>query len=107
MSTKKIEPWRGNFAELKKYADIEVDIPLFIIFAEYMGYCSRFIKLAEKWCEGEIPPVHIQKVMRLECLAIKRQMMKDSTKDEIREWFMIYYEPILKEFDDKLMGLIN
>lgn len=107
MDKRVIKPWKGNLADFKENVDVKVETPLFIIFAEYMGYCSRFIKLAEKWCDGEVPPIHIQKVMRLECLAIKRKMEQDYTREDVRTWFVQYYEPILKELDDKLTNLIH
>mgnify|MGYP003496617780 FL=1 len=40
-----------------------MEAPIFIIFSEYLGYVSPFNEMAEDWCEGKIPPLHIQKVM--------------------------------------------
>lgn len=105
--SKEIKKWNGNLDDFKDNVDIEIEVPLFIIFAEYLGYCSRFIKMSEKWCDGEVPDLHIQKLMRLEALAIRRQMLKDYTREEVRTWFFQYYEPIFKELDEKLSKLIS
>ena len=57
MEHKEIKPWAGNLADFKDNVDISIETPLFIIFAEYLGYCSRFIKLSEKWCNGDVPDI--------------------------------------------------
>ena len=33
---------------------IIVEAPLFILFAEYLGYVSIFNKMAEDWCDGKV-----------------------------------------------------
>ena len=96
--------WEGNFADfLKENSDkVTVEAPVFIIFAEYLGYVSRFIKLAEDWCDGKIPEPYIQKIMMMESKTIFRQMQKDYTLEEIKGWYNTYLPVILNEFIEKL-----
>ena len=102
--TVKDTQWKGNFAEVAEESDKEnvVEAPVFIIFAEYLGYISRFNKLAVEWCEGKIPETYIQKIMIMEAKSIFRQMQKDYTLPTIKYWYNTYYPVILEEFAEKL-----
>ena len=86
---------------------IIVEAPLFILFAEYLGYVSIFNKMAEDWCDGKVPEMHIQKIIILEAKCILRQMKKDYGLDSIREFYSMYYPLIFQEYDEKLAKLIE
>ena len=86
---------------------IIVEAPLFILFAEYLGYVSIFNKMAEDWCDGKVPEMHIQKIIILEAKCILRQMKKDYGIDSIREFYSMYYPLILQEYDENLAKLIE
>lgn len=86
---------------------IIVEAPLFILFAEYLGYVSIFNKMAEDWCDGKVPEIHIQKIIILEAKCILRQMKKDYGLDSIREFYSMYYPLIFQEYDEKLAKLIE
>lgn len=86
---------------------IVIEAPLFILFAEYLGYVSVFNKLAEDWCEGKVPEVHIQKVIILEAKCIMRQMKKDYSLDDIRDFYSMYYPLIFQEYDENLSKLLE
>jgi len=103
-TVKETQQWKGNFAELAEESDKEnvIEAPIFIIFAEYLGYVSRFNKLAVEWCDGKIPETYIQKIMIMEAKSIFRQMQKDYTLPTIKYWYNTYYPVILEEFADKL-----
>lgn len=102
------EKWDGNFRDFEMFGEKishetkVVPTPLFIIFAEYLGYVSQFNKKAEEWCDGKVPEVHIQKLMKLEASCIFRQMKKDYDLDTIQYYYESYYPLIFKEYDDKL-----
>ena len=86
---------------------VKVEAPLFILFAEYLGYVSIFNKYAEDWCDGKVPDIHIQKVIIVEANCILRQMKKDYTIEEIREYYSMYYPIIFQEYDENLAKLIK
>lgn len=86
---------------------IIVEAPLFILFAEYLGYVSIFNKIAEDWCDGKVPEMHIQKIIILEAKCILRQMKKDYGLDSIREFYSMYYPLIFQEYDENLAKLIE
>lgn len=104
-TTETTPKWEGNFKDMETFSENEgtvIPAPVFIIFAEYMGYVSYFNKHAEKWCSGSVPELHIQKVMVLEAKCIFRQMKKDYQMEEIRYYYNCYYPLILKELFDEL-----
>ena len=86
---------------------IIVEAPLFILFAEYLGYVSIFNKMAEDWCDGKVPEMHIQKIIILEAKCIFRQMKKDYGLDSIRDFYSMYYPLIFQEYDENLAKLIE
>lgn len=86
---------------------IIVEAPLFILFAEYLGYVSIFNKMAEDWCDGKVPEMHIQKIIILEAKCIFRQMKKDYGLDSIREFYSMYYPLIFQEYAENLAKLIE
>ena len=106
--------WGGNFEDLKEFSDIVeqhketvVPTPIFILFAEYMGYVSQFNKKAEDWCDGKVPPLQVQKIMMLEAQCIFRQMKKDYNLDVIKYYYDSYYPLILKEYVEKLESILK
>ena len=86
---------------------IGMDAPVFILFAEFLGYVSVFNKLAEEWCDGKIPAMHIQRVLIVEAKCIFRQMKKDYSIDDIREFYEMYYPLILQEYEEKLASVVT
>ena len=102
---KPTEEWTGNFDDIKLYSDetvVKMDTPVFIIFAEFLGYVSKFNKIANDWCDGMIPSEYIQKIVNAEARCILHQMKKDYTVQTMRYWFNTYYPVVLKEIEDKL-----
>ena len=97
--------WKGNLNDILLNNDdniIKVETPVFIIFAEFLGYVSRFNKIANEWCDGKIPDEYIQKIINVEARCILHQMKKDYTIKTMRYWFNTYYPVVLKEIEDKL-----
>ena len=84
-----------------------IEIPVFLLFSEYLGYVSKFNELAEKWCDGKIPAPYIQKVMAVEAKIIFRQMKKDYGLPIIKYWYDIYYPVILKDYEESLVKFIK
>ena len=103
----KKEQWGGNIADVAEYSDKVIETPVFLIFAEYLGYISKFIEQAEKWCDGKIPERHIQKIMMMESQTIFHQMKKDYGIDTVKYWYNTYYPVILNEYVESLEKVIN
>ena len=84
-----------------------VEAPLFILFAEYLGYVSIFNKMAEEWCDGKVPEKHVQKLIIVEAKCILRQMKKDYSAEDIRDFYKMFYPLIFQEYDEKLSKLLE
>lgn len=85
---------------------VTLEAPLFIIFAEYLGYVSIFNKYAEEWCDGKIPEIHVQKLIIVEAKSILRQMKKDYEINDIHYFYEMFYPIILQELDEKLKKIL-
>lgn len=62
-----------------------VEAPLFVLFAEYLGYSSRFLADCESWCKGTIPPIYLQMAIIVEAKSILRAMLKDYGEEFISD----------------------
>ena len=91
--------------EVSTHEEKIIKTPLLIIFAEYLGYVSKFTDIAIEWCEGKVPEEYIQKILDVEAKSIFRQMKKDYPMEEIQFWYDTYYPAILSEYDEKLENL--
>ena len=102
--------WDGNFADFKNAVDsmnepIKVECPIFIIFAEYFGYISKFAKICEDWCDGKVPDIHVQKFLMVEASSIFHQMKIDYKMEEIKYYYSKFYPLVLEEYCDKLANI--
>lgn len=91
-----------NEKKLSVTGEVVMEAPLFVIFAEYLGYVTPLSKQAEEWCEGKLPEAHIQKLLIIEAKAILHQMKVDYTDEDIHYYYNQYRPIILEEFEEKL-----
>ena len=97
----------SNINEVTQHTDKVIKTPVFILFAEYLGYVSRFNNIALEWCDGKIPEEYIQKLLIMEAKSIFRQMKKDYSIEDIQYWYDTYYPVILVDYDEKLTKAIT
>ena len=96
----------GSVNEVAQHIEKVIKTPVFIIFAEYLGYVSRFNDIAVDWCEGKFPEEYLQNLLVMEAKSIFRQMKKDYPLDEIQYWYDTYHPVILAEYEEKLAKAI-
>ena len=94
-------------SDVENSKTFSVEAPLFILFAEFLGYVSPLNKAAEDWCSGKVPDTCVQKVLIVEAKSILRQMKKDYSVEEIREFYEMYYPVIFEEYDDNLKKMLE
>lgn len=102
-STQKVE---ATLSEVSQHREKTIKTPVFIIFAEYLGYVSRFNEIAIDWCEGKFPEPYIQEILGMEAKSIFRQMKKDYPLEQIQYWYDTYHPVILCEYEEKLARAI-
>ena len=83
---------------------MEVRIPIFILFAEYLGYVSPLVEWADEWCKKETTkfPEFKKKILTAEAKHIFDKMVKELELSEIRQWYDDLYELTVKECEDNL-----
>lgn len=91
-----------DFAERTKRT---VKAPLFIMFAEYLGFVSNVIDWAEDWCKGNQPDEYKAKIIETDAICLFNQAKKKYTEDELAEWYDLFYEVILSDYDNNLKNL--
>ncbi len=75
---------------------------LFLLFAEFIGYVSDFVKYADDVCAGKEIPKVIHKLIELDADYIFRKMQEEYTIEEIKGWYNEFYPLILKEYEDAI-----
>lgn len=91
-----------DFAEHTKRV---VKAPLFIMFAEYLGFVSKVIDWAEDWCNGNQPDEYKAKIIETDAICLFNQAKKKYTEDELAEWYDVFYDLILADYDINLKNL--
>ena len=92
----------ATLSEVSQHKEKTIKTPVFIIFAEYLGYVSRFNDIAIEWCEGKLPDKYIQGILDMEAMSIFRQMKNDYALEQIQYWYDTYYPVILADYEEKL-----
>jgi len=73
--------------------------PLFIVFAEFLGYVSPLVEWAENYCKGKSIENFKMKVLLIEADAVLNKMLEEYDAEKIKEWWDRYY-PYLEEYDE-------
>lgn len=81
---------------------IVVNKIVFLLFAEFLGYVSDFVKYADEICEGKEVPKVIYKIMELDADYIFRKMQEEYTLEEIKGWYNEFYPLLLKDCEESL-----
>ena len=75
--------------------------PVFILFAEYVGFVSDFLDWAEKWCnEGKISEWK-KLVLKNDAANLIREINKHYSHEELMEWYFAIYDDFIKPNIDK------
>lgn len=80
----------------------EIRLPLFVVFAEFLGYVSPIISWAEQICLGKAIPSYQRHIVDIDAMSIFKKMQVDYKIDEIKYWWSEFYPIILAEYDARL-----
>lgn len=81
--------------------------PLFLKFAEYLGYETPLIDYVDKYCDGKEIPEIMLKALCIDAVSVFKKMKKEYTEEEIREWYDMFYPVVIKECEDKILERIS
>lgn len=83
-----------------------ISAPLFLMFAEYLGYVSRALTWVDNWCVAKKRPQPWQiKFIETEAYIVLEEAKKKYTEKKIRELYDSLYEVILFLYDNNLKDL--
>lgn len=81
--------------------------PIFILFAEYLGYESPVIQWAEDLCTNKKCEPFKIKFMKVEAEYILEKMLKEFSISEIKQYYDDFYPLALRRYDENLEKLLN
>lgn len=77
--------------------------PIFLLFAEFLGYTSPIVEWAEELCKGNKISEFKIKFINTEAKSIFNQMIKDNfTKEDIRGWYDELRELVFEKYEEGL-----
>lgn len=81
-----------------------IQTPIFILFAEYLGYVSLLTQFAEDWCNPHkpMPKECIQVLLDREARSIYDEMLKEWSDDELNKLYRTFYHCGLDELESDL-----
>lgn len=107
---KDVTPPLANEAKKEdKKSILFIQTPVFMLFAEFIGYTSMLINIAEDWCNPSkaMPSKAIQRMLDREARTIYDEMLELYTEEEIHDLYNRFYPCGLDEIEDDLNDKIN
>lgn len=98
--------------QVKQIATVEhvvraISSPLFLKFAEYLGYETPLIKWVDKICEGKDVPKSIETFLKIDAKSIFDKMQSEYTIDELVYWWDAFYPVVMAEAEFNLISKNN
>ena len=93
--------YEGDLHDLSK-SKYNISAPLFLAFAEYLGYVSGVLKWVDEWCIGKKPAPHIVKFIEIEAVEVLKEVQKEYDAKTIRSYYDDLYDIILNLYDDNI-----
>lgn len=94
----------SNEEKNEKEEILLIQTPVFILFAEFLGYNSLLIEMAENWCNPNksMPSKNIQTLLEREARTIYDEMLELYSEEEIHELYKMFYTCGLDELENDL-----
>jgi hypothetical protein len=105
---KETKGYEGDLQNLMGEGKYRLSAPLFLMFAEYLGYVGKVLKWVDDWCvNGKKPEDYKVKFIEVEAVVAFNECKKKYTEKKMRELYDSLYEVILFMYDDTLKSLEN
>lgn len=102
MATETVTNTESKTTAPSEEKELVINPPLFLAFAEYLGFVSGVIKWVDDWCAGKKIEDYKKSIIRTDALNIYHEIKKYFTDKEIKEWYDEFYEIILFEYDENI-----
>ena len=95
--------YEGDLKSLIGEGKYNICAPLFLMFAEYLGYVGKTLPWVDEWCvEKKKPEDYKVKFIEVEAVSVLREAKKMFSEVRLRELYDSLYEVILFVYDDNL-----
>lgn len=99
-----VDPKEKTTTKEDKETPLFIQTPVFILFAEILGYASCFLEFAENWCNPEkpMPKPYIKTFLEREARIIYDDMLKTYSEEDIHNLYLNFYPTGLDFLDEDL-----
>lgn len=99
----KQDGYEGDLKSLIGEGKYNISAPLFIMFAEYLGYVGKTLPWVDEWCVNKKKPEDYKvRFIEVEAVTVLNEAKKKYTEQKLRELYDALYEVILFIYDDNL-----
>lgn len=100
------ESYEGDLKMLIAEGKYNISAPLFLMFAEYLGYVGKVLQWVDDWCVNKKKPEPYKvKFIEVEAVVAFNECKKKYTEKKMRELYDNLYEVILFMYDENLKSL--
>jgi hypothetical protein len=95
--------YEGDLKDLIGVGKYNISAPLFLMFAEYLGYVGKTLPWVDSWCVDKKKPEDYKvRFIEVEAVTVLREAKKKFSEQKLRELYDSLYEVILFIYDDNL-----
>ena len=81
----------------------EIQAPVFLLYAEYLGYVSPLIEWAEEWCYDPKKFENWKKnIVICDAKHIFKKVKEEYSLSEIKDWYDEFYDAVFKFYEECL-----
>lgn len=103
---KENEAYEGDLKDLIGEGKYNISAPLFLMFAEYLGYVGKTLPWVDEWCVNKKKPEPYKvKFIEIEAVTVLKEAKKNFTEQKLRELYDGLYEVILFIYDENLKAM--
>ena len=98
--------YEGDLKTLMGEGKYNLSAPLFLMFAEYLGYVGKVLEWVDDWCVNKKKPEPWKvKFIETEAIVAYNECRKKFTEKRMRELYDSLYEVILFLYDENLKAM--
>lgn len=98
--------YEGDLNSLVNESKYHISAPLFLMFAEYLGYVGKTLPWVDSWCVAKKKPEDYKiKFIEVEAATVLKEAKKKFTEKKIRELYDALYDVILYIYDSNIKEL--
>ena len=95
--------YEGDLKDLIGEGKYNISAPLFLMFAEYLGYVGKTLPWVDSWCVDKKKPEDYKvRFIEVEAVTVLREAKNKFSEQKLRELYDSLYEVILFIYDDNL-----